>query len=220
MSDAATQEGASGEGTSESTETGSATSGTPQGFVPEAELERERQRTRSFQAERDRLAAELAKARDAGESQDTGKGKDGQGLDLDEFRRSVLRDAFHATSMARAAETLRTEFPHADEGLFTPDRITEFGSVEAFKFAVEDSHKRVDSILAKERTSLEEKIRQEMAEKYGISTTTSSTGDGSAPSGDPTPEALSRMSESEWEALEAKSPGVIDRVLMKAANAG
>lgn len=192
-----------------------------EGFVPQDQLDREVARTRSFQAERDKLQAELDRVKLANTppKADEKDDKPTLGFDPDEFRRQVTRDAFHATSMARAAEALRADYPHADDDLFTAARITDFGSVEAFKFAVEDSHKRVDSKIKSERAKIEEDVRKEFAEKYGVSITpNASEGKGTGtPAGDPTPEQLARMSASEWDTLEERSPGAINRILAKSA---
>lgn len=186
-----------------------------QGYVPESELERERLRTRSFQAERDRLAAELAKLQ-APQKEQESVGTSLQGFDPDEFRTSVARDAYHAVQMARKADSLRDLFPFADETLFSPERVAQFRDVESFELAVSDSHSRVAKIAEAERAKAAEELRKEMSEKYGVSvSSTPGSAADSVPSGDPTPEQLARMTSEQWQKLD---PEVIDRVLARAAN--
>jgi len=195
------------------TSTGTASTETPAGFVPVSELERERQRTREFQSRYDQLVAERANG-----SVTSNGGHDdsdpGSGFDPDSFRQSVLTDVLRAQSMVSGVERARSEFPHADPTLFTPERIAQFGSVESFRFAAEESHRRVASILDAERAAIETKLREELGLQGGGSG--GPQGETPAQGGDPTPEALAAMTMEEWDELEKTSPGTIARVLARA----
>jgi len=180
---------------------------TPEGFVPRSEFEKEQARSRAFQAEKDRLAAQLAAA---SPPPPPGEPKTDLGFDPDEFRRSLMRDVTGAARLVRLAETLRGQYPDADSGLF--DRSHEFASPEAFQLAVMESHDRVASVRGDEREKTEARIRAEFAAK-GFGPPSPPTGGTTPKDGDPTPEALARMTNAEWDALEAKSPGLIKRVL-------
>jgi len=183
----------------------------PEGFVPRSEFEKEQARSRAFQAEKDRLAAQLAAANPAPPAGDP---PTPLGFDPDEFRRTLMRDVTGAARLVRLAETLRGQYPDADSGLF--DRSHEFASPEAFQLAVMESHDRVSSVRGDERAKTETRIRAEYAAS-GFGPPTPPTGGNTPTDGDPTPEAFARMSDAEWNALEAKSPGLIKRVLSAAA---
>lgn len=182
----------------------------PEGFVPRSEFEKEQARSRAFQAEKDRLAAQLAAANPAPAP---GEPQTGLGFDPDEFRRELMRDVSGAARLVRLSETLRSQYPDADSGLF--DRAHEFASPEAFQLAVMDSHDRVAAVRGDERAKTEERIRAEFAAK-GFGPPAPPSGGNTPVAGDPTPEALSRMTNAEWDALEAASPGIIKRVLSSA----
>lgn len=199
---------AAGEGSTD----GAAGSVVPEGFVPVAELERERQRAREFQSRYDQLQAAQSQGGGSALAGGSSESDDGVGgFDPDAFRQSLLRDIYEANSTARTVESLKAEFPHADPALFSPDRVAGFRSPEALRFAVEDSHRRVTAIVAEERAALEAKIREELAAQSGGSA--GPAGTPPVPGGDPTPEQLLAMDMDEWDRLEAASPGLIERVL-------
>lgn len=192
--------------------------GTPAGFVPLAEAEKARedgrkaeQSARDLRTELDRLKAASAAAPASVAP------KDDSGSDLDAFKKSLLQEVYGANLMSQASIALKSEFPDADPTLFSPEKLSQFGSPEAFRFAVEDSHKRVAAILAERSAAIEAKVREEMAAKFGDGGA-GPAGSTPAPGADPTPAQLAAMSVSEMNALEAASPGVMDRVL-KAASA-
>ena len=219
MSEASQPAGETSETTSVE-ETGGTASGatsteTPPGFVPASELERERQRTKEFQSRYDQLVAERSKANGAGAtSGGQDDGEEGSNFDPDSFRQSVLSDVLRAQSMVSGVERARSDFPHADPTLFTPERVAQFGSVESFRFAAEESHRRVASILDSERATIETKLREELGLQSGGAG--GSQGDTPAAGGEPTAEQLAAMTMEQWDKLEAESPGVISRVLARA----
>jgi hypothetical protein len=136
------------------------------------------------------------------------------GFDPNAFRQSVLTDVLRAQSMVSGVERARSDFPHADPALFTPDRVAQFGSVESFRFAAEESHRRVASILDSERAAIEAKVREELGLQGGGAG--GPQGDTPAQGGEPTPQALAAMTMEQWDELERTSPGLIARVLARA----
>lgn len=191
----------------------------PEGYVPAAEVEtareearRQEQANRDLRAENERLKATPPAPANTGDS----SGGEGSGSDLAAFRTSLLRDVSGVITMSQAASALKAEYPHADPGLFTPERLAEFASPDSLRFAAEDSHKRVAGILAGEKKGIEEKLRAEFEAKYGGS----AGGEGAAAAvvagGDPTPTQIAAMSIAELNAFEAAHPGVADRVLRNA----
>jgi len=137
------------------------------------------------------------------------------GFDPDAFRQSLLRDVSGVISMTSTAAALKAEFPNADPSLFAPEKLSQFGSPEALRFEVEDSHRRVAAILDAQRTEIEAKVREEMAAATG--SPAGAGGTPPVPGGDPTPAQLVAMTPAEMNALEAVNPGVLDRVLRAAS---
>jgi len=187
----------------------------PEGYVLAAEVETAREEgrrlaqsdyDRRLHAETERIKAEAAAAAapaPKGDATDPGQ-------DQAAFRTSLLRDVSGVITMSQAATSLKTEYPHADPALFAPERLSQFSSAEALRFAAEDSHRRVAAILDTERTAIETALRAELAEKFGD---TGGAGGNPAPvAGDPTIQQLAAMTPAEMDALEVRSPGVIDRV--------
>jgi hypothetical protein len=172
-----------------------------------SDLEREQARTRAFQAEADKAKAELAAAKPG----DAGGEAGGSGFDPDKFRRELLQDVVGVTQLTQAAVTLKEKYPHADPALF--GQLDEFGSVDALRVAVEDSHNRVATAITASGADIEAKVRAEYEEKFGKLAGTPSTGASAQQAGDPTVAQLNAMSVQEMNEIEKKDPGVIDRVL-------
>jgi hypothetical protein len=205
------------EGASVDTGASTGTSGTetPSGFVPVSELERERQRTREFQSRYDQLVAERSNGSAAtGTNGGHGDGESTPGFDPDSFRQSVLTDVLRAQNMVSGVERARADFPHADPTLFTPERVAQFGSVESFRFAAEESHRRVASILDAERTAIEARVREELGLQGGGAG--GPQGDTPAAGGLPTAQQLASMTMEEWDKLEESNPGAIASILARA----
>lgn len=193
--------------------TGTPSTETPPGFVPVSELERERQRAREFQSRYDQLVAERSNGAGATNG-GTDDGESGSTFDPDSFRQSVLSDVLRAQNLASGVERARADFPHADPTLFTPERVAQFGSVESFRFAAQESHSRVASILDSERAAIETKVREELGLQGGGAG--GPQGDAPTVGGDPTADQLAAMTMEQWDELERTSPGVIARVLARA----
>lgn len=193
----------------------------PAGFVSLADLEREQQRSRAFQSELDRTKVRLdeleKKATEGKPTNDGGESDRGPGFDPAEFERRLLTNVYGAAEKARAAEALRQQFPHADSSLFTAGKLAEFGSVDALRIAVEDSHNRVASILTEGRAAIEEQVRKEFAEKYGIKDDPVGGSGSEGTVGDPTVDQIRAMTLQDQLELEKKNPGVIKRVLRSAS---
>ena len=195
--------------------TGTPSTETPPGFVPVSELERERLRAREFQSRYDQLVAERSQANGAGAANGGhDDGGSGSTFDPDSFRQSVLSDVLRAQNLANGVTQARADFPHADPTLFTPERVAQFGSVESFRFAAQESHQRVASILDSERTAIETRVREELGLQGGGAS--GPQGDTPTVGGDPTADALAAMTMEQWDELEKTSPGVIARVLARA----
>lgn len=183
----------------------------PEGYVPRSELEKSETRARALQSEKDRLTAQLAVP--AATPPPAATVDPGLGFDPDEFRRSLVRESYGAANLAATAQALRSEFPKADTALF--DKAYEFASPEALRLAVQDSHDRVANAVKSEVEAALEKQRAELASQYGIPAG-APTGSATPTDGDPTPAQLNSMSNAEWDALEVKSPGIVQRILAKA----
>lgn len=201
---------------SDPTPAGDAAAGTPEGFVPLSEAEKAREEARRATQAAEDLRKEIARLKSAPPAAPSPAPGD-SGFDPDSFKQALLRDVYGATQLSQTAASLKAEFPHADPSLFAPEKLSQFGSPEALRFEVEDSHRRVAAILDAERQAIEARVREEMAAAVGNAA--GSAGSQTLPGGDPTIAQVAAMSPEEMDALEASNPGVIDRVL-KAASGG
>jgi hypothetical protein len=185
-----------------------------------AEREQYEARVRSFQSEKDKLAARASEleAQLAAVTSGTGNGDDGGSAAnvvdpevlLSRFEeRLELRDA-----LKEAQVSLQGEFPLADPALF--NRAKEFKSVDAFKSAIESSHRANDTIVSAEMAKREAAIREDVNKRYGINLVPATPNGGEVPSGDPSIETIAAMSFAEQREFEAANPGVIERVLRSA----
>ena len=190
--------------------------GTPAGFVPLAEAEKAREDVRRAEQSARDLRTEVDRLNAAAAAAPASTAPAAPGSDQEAFRKSLLQEVYGANLMSQASVALKSEFPDADPALFALERLSQFGSPEAFRFAVEDSHKRVAAILAERMTAIEAKVREEMATKFGDGGA-GPAGTPPAPGADPTPAQMAAMSVPDLNALEAASPGVVDRVLRAAS---
>lgn len=181
---------------------------THEGFVPQADLEREQARARSFQSDLDRAKAELVTLKAAPTTEPVTTPKGEEGFDPVAFRRSLLADTASVLAMTQAVGDLKTAYPHADPSIY--ERLADFGNPDALRLAVEDSHNRVASAIDEGRTALETGLRQEFESKYGAGTP---AGASTVPAGDPTIAQLNAMSLNELREFEKAHPGVAERVL-------
>lgn len=170
----------------------------PEGYVPAAEVETAREEARRrYQSELDKARAENERLKAA----QPAAPKDGNsgGFDPDSFRQSLLRDVSSVLTLNQTVDQVKAEFPHADPALFSPEKLSQFGSPESLRLAAEDSHRRVTEILAREREAIEARLREELA-AASAGGQTPVGGPAPAP-GDPTPEQLANMSFAEFAAL-------------------
>ncbi len=184
----------------------------PEGFVPVADLEREKTRSRTFQSEADRLRGELSAKNDPPAGGAGGANPDDAllGFDPAEFRRSLLSDVSQATRLTLAVPSLQAEFPEADQSIYL--RLHEFGSADALRLAVEDSHNRVASIVDARVAAREQALRAEFEAAHGGGSNGPPAGP-AEPGADPTRDQIASMSLAELSAFEAERPGVVERVL-------
>lgn len=205
--------GSSGDGTGGGTQTGADT------FA--AEREQFESRVRSFQGEKDRAEARANGLQAELDALKSGNGGDGGGtpapvFDADLIVSNLEERLVRRQELSTAASTLKSEFDLADPALFDPKKVAEFASVEAFKEAVESSHRVTASLVDARVATRESALRTEFAEKYGI-TLPPPASTGEAPSGDPTVDQIVAMSFSEKARYEAEHPGVMARVLRSAS---
>lgn len=163
------------------------------------------QRARDEQARADRLQAELA-AREPAKPAATATPAPltMEGLTAELNRRDEI---------AGASAALRTEFPDADPSVFT---ATAYANAEQLRAAVEDSDRATKASKQALRAEVDAEVRARYAEQYGPLNETTPPDAGGGTTGDPTPEQLRGMSLDEMDALEAKSPGAINRILRSA----
>lgn len=175
------------------------------------ELEAANRRARDEQGRADRLQAEITRLQAAG-NPPAADPTPATGLTVEQFRAEIRR----TREFDLATAELRQSAASADAGLFT-DPADRFESVEAYRAAVEASHRTTEERVNARLTEAEQALRARYAEQYGpldpaAPDVTTPTGDGL-----PSPEALLRMSMDEMDALEAKhGVGVIDRIIASA----
>lgn len=129
----------------------------------------------------------------------------------------TMADLIRYDQLKDAKTELAAKYPDANPDILA--RAVQFDSPEAFEASVERSHNANKAMRERIEREAEERMRA-LLEERGIKLDPNPappTGT-TPPVGDPTPADLNRMTPEEWEELEAKSPGVIDRVL--AANSG
>lgn len=215
LGDEGTGDGGSGDdGGAGGSGSGGNSGDTPQGVTLETLESFGKQLTESFTTELRRVQGSVDKL--AVTPKNEGGDKGGE-FNPDTFRQGLLSDVYGAQALANEASALRTEFPHADPGLFAPDRLASFNSPEALRVAAESSHKRVQDTLDAGFKAKEQEMLQDFAKKYGVDLGAGPQGgtEGGG-GGDPTAQQLNQMSMAELDALEKENPGVVQRVLKAA----
>jgi hypothetical protein len=189
---------------------GSGTGATPPGYVPVTDFEAHRRQTQSVI---DRLQARL----DAVEKpkEDSGKTTETSATPVDPGRlvADAVSQVYRAGEMREAAAALKTEFKYADPAIFSTDRLSQFQSPEALRFAVQDSHARVAAILDAERAAADEATRTEQATTQGGAS--GPAGSTQATQGDPTIAQLNAMTFGELDAAITKDPELPQRVMAR-----
>lgn len=184
----------------------------PPGFVPVADLEKAQATARTLQGERDRLRADAEKRATAPVPVE---GAATEAFDQAAFARSILSQVHGATALAAQAQGLRTEFVHADPALFTPEGMASFSSPEALRFAVEDSHKRVQTIVDAGVAAREAALRTELG-LAAVEVTTPAGGPATTVGSAVAPYTAAQvagMSIPEMNEVEKAHPGLIKRLL-------
>lgn len=188
----------------------------PEGYVPQGEVEKAREEARRrYQGDLDKAKAELDRLKAASAPKPTAKEETSMGFDPEAFRQQLISEVFGANMLQAAANELKAEYRYADPSFFTPERLSTFGNVDALRSAVEADHLRVAEVLARELEARSTEQREQLA--AGAAGVPGPTGAGQSPGGDPTPEQIATMTLTELDALEAQNPGVIERVLSRAA---
>lgn len=190
------------------------TPATDPGTQPDAgalasQLEAANRRARDEQSKADRFKAELDKLKGAStEAQPAPT----PGITLEQLRSENRR----VREFLRAETELQTAFGSADPALFE-DADSRFDSVEAFRAAVEESHRSTEALVASRVEAKLQEERAKLAERFGPLDLDSP--DATTPTADglPTLAQLERMSMAEMDALDAKHPGVIDRIIQTAS---
>lgn len=119
--------------------------------------------------------------------------------------------------IAAVASTLETDFPYADPALF--GRADEFDSAEAFRAAIENSHKSVEQRIQPAVQSELEKLKERYAARFGpLTEDISPPGGEGGPriDGMPTIEELNRMPFSEYRAFADANPEYVNNLMRTA----
>jgi len=120
-------------------------------------------------------------------------------------------DLHAALQVYSAAESVKSDFPEADSGLFSD--LSQYGSVEALRAAAQRSHESRKAQKDAMRAEIEADIRSKYAEQYGELREEQPPSGGETPTGLPTIAQIRAMSLSEQTEFEKANPGVIRRVL-------
>jgi hypothetical protein len=139
-----------------------------------AEREQLEARARSFQARADKAEAELTKLKEPK--------PDPTQNPVPLTAEGVLALLNRDRELTEARSTLKTEFPSADPALLKAD----YASVEAMRAAVEDSHKRIEAIIAPRVDSESQALLARYVEKYGALPDAPGAGEGTPKTGLPT----------------------------------
>jgi hypothetical protein len=161
---------------------------------------------RNLQSQRDRQAAEIEQLRKQLADAQTPKNSDptpapttpAPSLSAQDVVALLKRDR----ELTAAASQLKTDFPFADEALFTG--YDSFDSVEAFRAAVEASHTRTQTLAEKAAQPLIDAALAPYVEKYGRLAAPPATGSTEAPAGMPSPEQIKQFSVAQVQAFIAK----------------
>lgn len=189
------------------------TQAAPEGFVSRAELEREQVRSRAFQGEKDRLAAQLA-AQAAPIAPVAAAASGEKPLTASEVGQVVFAAQMKAAQMVAQVASLREKFPRALGSIF--ESAMTFETPEAFVFAVSESHNEIDAVVKREAAAEVDAVKADFAKRFGQAALTPS-GEGSAPvPGELTLAQIAKMSLREQAEYDKAHPGLVDRLLRSA----
>ena len=184
-----------------------------------AERDQLQAEARRHQAERDRataeatrLRAELAKGTSSDETPASDKPLTAAQI-AEQVRTAMRQEASRSRDLALAAETARKEYPNALASIV--QNPEEFDSPEELLETARASHESLTAFISEKTAAAEKELRDRYEAVHGPLPEPASA-DGPAPSGDPTVQQLSEMSIAQLDALEAKEPGIIDRIIRSA----
>lgn len=207
-----------GSGTGEGADGGAGGTAAAEKFAAEREqLQREARERQSAQhkaeAEAARLKAELDKLKGASgdETPTPAAGLTAEQIQ-EQVRQAMRREEARTRELTAAVATAKEQYPNAEASVLDSSR---YETAEEFLAAAQASHDRFTSHVDELAAKKEEELRARYAEKFGELPAPVET-PADTPTGDPTVEQLSSMSVSQLEELEARTPGVIDRVLRSA----
>lgn len=180
---------------------------------------------RRHQAERDRVAAErdrLKRELEAAKGESSGETPASEGLTAaqiaEQVRTAMRQEQTRAREMALAVETAREQYPNALASVY--DRVDEFDSAEDLLETARASHDTLTSFIEERTAAAEKTLRERYEAVHGPLPEPAQTTEQTAPAGTPTVQELSAMSQAQLDALEAREPGIIDRVLRSANDSG
>jgi len=185
----------------------------------QAEARRHQAERDRVAAERDRLKRELAAAKGTS-SDETPAAASGLTAEqiAEQVRMEMRREATRTREIAAAEATAREQYPNANPEIFA--RVDEFDSAEALVEAVRSSHEATTSLIQDRLQAAEKELRERYEKVHGPLPEPAQTSEQTAPAGTPSIEELSAMNQAQLDALEKREPGVIDRVLRSAQEAG
>ena len=175
----------------------------------QAEARRHQAERDRAKAELDKIKADLAKANGAS-SEET----PASGLTAEQVRMEMRREMARTRELNDAVATARSQYPNALGDVFS--RLDEYDSPEELLEAARASHEALSSHLDAQMAQKEKELRERYEKVHGPLPETSTSPDAPAPKGDPTVDELSDMTVSQLDALEAKEPGIIDRIIRSA----
>lgn len=184
-------------------------------FAAEREALQREARVRQSEADKAkaevaRLQAELA-AKDEGAS---GGETPTLGMTEEQARQVMRREMARARELADAVETAKKDYPDALPAVFA--ELDKYDSADDLLVAAKASHDQ----FADHRKAIAERVEAETraryAERYGELPAPSTPEDEGGAAGEPTVAQLSAMTQAQLDALEARSPGLIARVLRSA----
>jgi len=164
-------------------------------------------------AENDRLKAELAAAR-ATSSDETPASTTGLTAEqiAEQVRTAMRQEQARSRELALAEETAKKEYPNALASVYGES----YDSAEDLLETARASHETLSGFIAERTEAMEKDIRERYEAVHGPLPTPATTDEQAPPSGDPTIEQLSDMSQAQLDALEKKEPGIIDRIIRSA----
>lgn len=167
---------------------------------------------RNLQAQRDRQTAEIAKLKaDLAAASATPAAEPTQTQPESLTAEGVMALLKRDREMTGAVSQLRTDFPFADDAIFTG--YERFETVEAFRAEAETSHSRIKGLADKAAQPLVDAALAPYIEKYGQLAATPPDNGGGQVTGLPSPEEVRNYTATQLEQLVAQhGEDVIERI--------